>query len=135
MGGAGEVLAAAVTYSRVIFGGAVVYWLFNTLSSVIRGSGNMALPATVMVATGIVYLALSPALILGWGPLPRLGVAGAAAASVPPSPSAASCCSRSSYSGRSLVRPALRGHGLRRRSSGRSCASAPPARSTRSSRT
>ena len=45
MGGRDEVLAAAVTYSRVLFGGAIAYWLFNTLSSAIRGSGNMALPA------------------------------------------------------------------------------------------
>src|SRR5512132_417873 len=37
MGGRDEVLAAAVTYARVIFGGAVAYWLFNTLSSAIRG--------------------------------------------------------------------------------------------------
>ena len=66
----------------MIFGGAVAYWLYNTLSAVVRGTGNMALPATVMVANGAIYLALSPALIMGWGPLPRLGVAGAAAASV-----------------------------------------------------
>ncbi len=82
MGGTGPALASALTYSHVIFGGAIAYWLYNTLGAVVRGSGNMALPAIVMVANGAVYLALSPALIAGWGPLPRLGVAGAAAASV-----------------------------------------------------
>ena len=82
MGGTGGTLDAALAYSHVIFGGAVAYWLYNTLSAVVRGTGNMALPATVMVANGAIYLALSPALIMGWGPLPRLGVAGAAAASV-----------------------------------------------------
>jgi putative MATE family efflux protein len=115
MGGTDEVLAAAVTYSRVLFGGAVAYWLFNTLSSAIRGSGNMAVPASVMVATGILYLALSPALILGWGPLPRLGIAGAAAASVVSFGVGSVVLLAFLYSGRSLVRPALRGHGLRRR--------------------
>jgi len=115
MGGRDEVLAAAVTYSRVIFGGAVAYWLFNTLSSAIRGSGNMALPATVMVATGIVYLALSPALILGWGPLPRLGIAGAAVASVLSFGLGSLVLLAFLYSGRSLVRPSLRGQGLRQR--------------------
>jgi Na+-driven multidrug efflux pump len=75
MGGTGATLDAALAYSHVIFGGAVAYWLYNTLSAVVRGTGNMALPATVMVANGAIYLALSPALILGWGPLPRLGVA------------------------------------------------------------
>src|SRR5688572_6632926 len=43
MGGRGEALDAAVRYSRVLFGGALAYWLFNTLGSVIRGTGNMAL--------------------------------------------------------------------------------------------
>jgi MATE family, multidrug efflux pump len=43
----------------------LAYWLFNTLSSVIRGTGNMMLPASVMVASSVLYLVLSPALILG----------------------------------------------------------------------
>jgi putative MATE family efflux protein len=115
MGGRDEVLTAAVTYARVIFGGAVAYWLFNTLSSAIRGSGNMAVPASVMVATGIVYLGLSPALILGWGPLPRLGIAGAAVASVFSFGLGSLVLLGFLYSGRSLVRPALRGQGLRQR--------------------
>jgi Na+-driven multidrug efflux pump len=68
-----------------------------------------------MVATGILYLALSPALILGWGPLPRLGIAGAAAASVFSFGVGSVVLLAFLYSGRSLVRPALRGHGLRRR--------------------
>jgi MATE family, multidrug efflux pump len=82
MGGRGESLALALAYSNVIFGGAAAYWLFNTLGSVVRGAGNMILPASVMSGSTLVYLALSPALIMGWGPLPRLGVAGAATASV-----------------------------------------------------
>jgi putative MATE family efflux protein len=82
LGGRGETLLVAQAYSNVIFGGAAAYWLFNTLGSVVRGAGNMALPATVMTATTVVYLALSPALITGWGPFPKLGAAGAAAASV-----------------------------------------------------
>ncbi|HVC64279.1 MAG TPA: MATE family efflux transporter, partial [Candidatus Dormibacteraeota bacterium] len=94
---------------------ALAYWLFNTLGSAIRGSGNMAVPATVMVATGIVYLALSPALILGWGPLPRLGIAGAAVASVLSFGLGSLVLLAFLYSGRSLVRPSLRGQGLRRR--------------------
>ena len=115
MGGTDEVLAAAVAYSRVLFGGAVAYWLFNTLGSAIRGSGNMAVPASVMVATGLLYLVLSPALILGWGPLPRLGIAGAATASVFSFGLGSLVLLAFLYSGRSLVRPALRGQGLRRR--------------------
>jgi putative MATE family efflux protein len=82
LGGSGPALEAAVAYSNVVFGGALAYWLLNTLGSVVRGTGNMALPAATMVASALVYVGLSPALILGWGPFPRLGIAGAAAASV-----------------------------------------------------
>jgi putative MATE family efflux protein len=115
MGGTDEVLAAAVAYSRVLFGGAIAYWLFIILSSAIRGSGNMALPASVMVATGLLYLVLSPALILGWGPLPRLGIAGAAFASVLSFALGSLVLLGFLCSSQSLVRPALRGQGLRRR--------------------
>jgi Na+-driven multidrug efflux pump len=97
----------------VLFGGAVAYWLFNTLGSAIRGSGNMAVPATVMVGSGLVYLALSPALILGWGPLPSLGIAGAAVASVLSFGLGALVLFGFLLSPRSLVRPRLQGRGLR----------------------
>jgi putative MATE family efflux protein len=113
MGGRGAGLDSAVLYSRVLFGGALAYWLFNTLGSVIRGSGNMTLPASVMVAGSAIYLALSPALILGWGPLPRLGIAGAAAASVVSFALGSVALLVFLCSGRSLVRPALHGRGLR----------------------
>lgn len=77
MGGTGGTLAAALAYSQVVFSGALSVWLFNTLASIVRGTGNMLLPAGVVVGGGVVILILSPALILGWGPLPRLEIAGA----------------------------------------------------------
>jgi putative MATE family efflux protein len=80
MGGRGAALAAALTYSNVVFAGAVLVWLFNSLANVIRGSGNMAVPAAVTCAGVAVLVPLSPCLIFGLGPLPRLGVAGGAVA-------------------------------------------------------
>ncbi|OLB08001.1 MAG: MATE family efflux transporter [Candidatus Rokubacteria bacterium 13_2_20CM_69_15_1] len=80
MGAEGGTLAAALAYSNVIFAGAVIVWLFNTLASVVRGTGNMLLPAAVVLGGAPVVATLSPALIFGWGPFPRLGVAGAATA-------------------------------------------------------
>ncbi len=82
MGGTNGALAAALTYSNVVFGGACAFWLFNTLGSVLRGSGNMLLPAAVVVAGAVLVIPLSPALIWGWGPFPRLGIAGAGVAMV-----------------------------------------------------
>jgi len=82
MGGSGAALAAALTYSNVVFSGAVLLWVFNSLANVIRGTGNMAVPAAVTCAGVAVLVPLSPALIFGWGPFPRLGVAGGAVAVV-----------------------------------------------------
>ncbi|HEY7038020.1 MAG TPA: MATE family efflux transporter [Methylomirabilota bacterium] len=112
MGGHHAVLDAAIVYSRVLFGGALAYWLFNTLGSVIRGTGNMALPASVMVASSVLYLLLSPALILGWGPFPRLGIAGAATASVTSFALGSLALLAFLCSRRSLVRPTLHGRRL-----------------------
>src|SRR6516164_2440116 len=80
MGGSGGSLAAANTYSNVIFAGAVLVWLFNSLANVIRGTGNMTVPALVTCASVAILIPLSPCLIFGWGPFPRLGVAGGAVA-------------------------------------------------------
>ena len=80
MGGRGASLAAALTYSNVVFSAAVLIWIFNSLANVIRGTGNMAVPAVVTSVGAAVLIPLSPCLIFGWGPFPRLGVAGGAVA-------------------------------------------------------
>jgi putative MATE family efflux protein len=82
MGGRGGALEAAGTYSTVVFAGAPAVWMFNTLANVVRGTGNMALPAALVVAGAAFSLVASPALIFGWGPLPAWGVAGAGTAFV-----------------------------------------------------
>lgn len=80
MGGSGASLDAAVTYSHWVFAGAVLVWLFNSLAAVIRGTGNMAVPANVTVAGVVLLVPLSPLLIFGWGPVPAMGIAGGAMA-------------------------------------------------------
>jgi putative MATE family efflux protein len=108
LGGEGEALAAARAYSNVVFSGALAYWLFNTLASVIRGTGNMAVPAGTMVGCLALHLALCPALVFGLGPFPRLGVAGAGAASVTAFAAGTLVLAGYLAAGRSLVRPSLR---------------------------
>jgi putative MATE family efflux protein len=76
MGGDGATLDAALTYSNVVFAGALLLWLMNTLASILRGTGNMLLPAAVICVGAVLLIPLSPALIFGWGPFPALGVAG-----------------------------------------------------------
>ncbi len=73
---------AALAYSNAIFCGAVFLWLANGMASMLRGSGNMALPAYVLSGGVLVLLAVSPLLIFGWGPVPALGITGAGLALV-----------------------------------------------------
>ena len=113
MGGSGGALDAALVYSNWVFGGALLVWLFNTLSAVIRGTGNMALPAYVTVAGAVLLLPLSPLLIFGWGPLPGLGIAGGAIALLLYYLAGSAVLAAYLWSPRSLLRPSLRGLQLR----------------------
>jgi putative MATE family efflux protein len=115
MGGTGGALAAALAYSNIVFGGAIAVWLFNTLASIVRGTGNMLLPASVAVAGAALTLGLSPALIFGWGPVAPLGIAGAAAGLVAYYAAGSLVLFAYLVSGRSLVRLSLSDLRLRRR--------------------
>jgi putative MATE family efflux protein len=77
MGGHDEMLSAALAYATVAFNGAVSICMLNLLGSVVRGTGNMGLPAGVIVGSVTAHVLISPVLIFGWGPMPALGPAGA----------------------------------------------------------
>jgi len=83
LGGEGGELDAALTYSNVVFAGNVLLWLMNGLANVVRGTGNMLVPALVIVTGVIVLVPLSPMLIFGVGPFPALGIAGGGDGHVP----------------------------------------------------
>jgi len=77
MGGRDEMLADALSYANVALGGAVCICVANLLGNAVRGTGNMSFPASVLVGSVAVHIAISPVLIFGLGPLPALGPAGA----------------------------------------------------------
>jgi putative MATE family efflux protein len=77
-GGRGGELEAALIYSNVLFAGGTLFWVMNALMSVIRGTGNMLVPALVSCSGVVLMLPLSPCLIFGIGPFPELGIAGSA---------------------------------------------------------
>jgi Na+-driven multidrug efflux pump len=78
MGGHGAILESAIAYSNVAFSGLVSIWMLNLLCNVVRGTGNMGMPALVIVLSVLGHIVLSPMLIFGVGPLPAFGAAGAA---------------------------------------------------------
>lgn len=82
MGLKGAALDMAILYGGVMFGGSLFVWSMNILANVSRGAGNMVVPAFAIAIGEAFHLALSPALILGWGPFPQLGIVGAALAAL-----------------------------------------------------
>ena len=82
LGGRGQALEFALTYSAWVFGGAPLIWTVNLLASAMRGAGDVKLPAVVSLVGAVVLIPLSPILIFGLDPFPRLGVGGAGAATL-----------------------------------------------------
>jgi putative MATE family efflux protein len=80
LGGREASLEAALKYSNILFSGSVAVWIVNLLVSALRGSGNVKVPAMITLGGALIMIPLSPALIFGFGPIPRLGISGAGAA-------------------------------------------------------
>ncbi|WP_375788037.1 MATE family efflux transporter [Bradyrhizobium sp. Pha-3] len=80
MGISGNALAIALSYSSIIFAGAIPIWLFNLLLAVVRGTGNLLVPVIVVCSGALILLPLSPALIFGAFGHQGLGPAGGAVA-------------------------------------------------------
>ncbi len=82
LGGSGEVLEQAMTYTLILFSGGLFIWLLGVVSAVFRGMGNMHFPAMMMVLSACVQVPLSGVLVLGAFGFPQLGVSGAAISAV-----------------------------------------------------
>ena len=78
LGGRGAALNEALTYANTAFLGSIGMWLTNTFASVIRGTGNMRVPSTVLLVVAGLQVIIGGGLGLGLGPLPRLGMSGIA---------------------------------------------------------
>lgn len=76
LGGSGAELEAALIYSNVVFAGNALTWTMNGLASVVRGTGNMLVPAFVTCTGVALLIPVSPLLIFGFGPVPGFGIAG-----------------------------------------------------------
>jgi putative MATE family efflux protein len=115
LGAEGASLQAALAYSNVIFAGSVLLWVMNALASVVRGTGNMLVPAIVICGGALLLIPISPCLIFGLGPFPALGVSGGAYALVGYYAGGTAVLAWYLWSGRSVVRPNLFGVPLQRR--------------------
>lgn len=82
MGADPELMPLIDAYMEVWFAGSVFLVLNMVCNSTFRASGDTRLSAVVMLLSSLLNLLLDPLLIFGWGPVPALGIRGAAIASV-----------------------------------------------------
>lgn len=82
MGATGEVLENARIYMNIRFLAAPAVLISATAFGILRGLQDMRTPMKVALAINILNVALDPVLIFGFGPLPALGIAGAALATI-----------------------------------------------------
>lgn len=74
----GDAQALALTYLRVIFIAMPASMLSVMLAMGLRGSGDSRTPLYFMLLSVGLDIVFNPLLIMGWGPFPRLGIAGSA---------------------------------------------------------
>lgn len=77
-----DVTALGFRYLGTYLAGISLIYGFFAIDATFRASGDTRTPFILLVVSVALTLVLDPALMLGWGPLPQLGIAGAAIANV-----------------------------------------------------
>jgi putative MATE family efflux protein len=80
MGASEEVVREGAVFTRIMLGGSVVIILLFLINGIFRGAGNAAIAMRSLWLASLINILLCPSLIYGWGPLPALGLKGAAIA-------------------------------------------------------
>lgn len=80
MGATKETAEKGTTFVRIMMGGSLVIVLLFLINGIFRGAGNAAIAMKSLMVANICNIILCPLLIRGLGPIPALGLNGAAIA-------------------------------------------------------
>ncbi len=77
-----EIMPMASSYLVIFLGGLIFMFGYNVLGAILRGLGDSKTPLKFLFVATMINIVLDPFLIIGIGPFPQMGVAGAALATV-----------------------------------------------------
>ncbi|MBX3025884.1 MATE family efflux transporter [bacterium] len=103
MGGTGAVLDQATLFSRVLFGGLLISFTVGTFDSILRGAGNVRVPAMCSTLSLLLQIAFTPLFMFHF----NLGLVGAPLATLTGQAIGLVPRSRFIFGARSPVRPGL----------------------------
>lgn len=80
MGGSDELIAEGKWYTKIMYASSGVIMMLFLINGIFRGAGSASIAMRALWISNILNMLLDPLFIFGWGPIPEMGVTGAAVA-------------------------------------------------------